>query len=1003
MILEITAALALGVVPLVPGHEVRGAVGAGETRGFSIVTSSEQFITGVVDQGEIDLAVSVLDPGGARVATYDARKRGPELVSFYASVAGAYRIEVRTVTAAVRPALFSIRFENGRPKTHADDQWIAAAALTTEAKLLFDKRDAESTRQAIDRCRRALTAWRALDNRPAELAVMAGLGFGLYVTNDYAAADESFREALTLSRQLGDRRTEAEVLNNLAANALPLGHIPEAVALLRQALDLWHALNVPYGEASASSNLGVLLWQSGDFDEARWRCERAIAIVRSLHDRRGEAFALNNAAMVLDTMGERSRALAYLARAAQLFRQTGDRLSEGGVLTRRARIQLAIDRPRAALASARAGLQLTRQSADRLAEADALEVTGRAAAAVGDPMQARQDYEAALALYGIVKSRRGQADALQDLGVSRLAAGDAHAALPFFTQALELRRALGLRSVEAETLARIAQAERQAGDFAGARGHAEAALAIVEQLRAGVLERELRASYSSVIQRYYAEYVDLLIERHRREPDAGLAALAFDAVERARARGHVEQMRESLAGISPLVDAALLTRERELRREIHYWSWQLWQQGDRAAGSGRDAVIRATLDRLLTAHGDAEAEIRRADPRRDAWLRPPPVPLAQIQREIVDEDSVLVEYFMGEQRGVVWAITADRVEVAGLPGRAAIERRARRFYRSVSTDAGAGAPLRTARDRDAAVLSRTLLAPISIALARRRVIIVADGALHFVPFAALPTPGGTGPLAVDHEIVILPSATTLALLRRDLVARPPAPNLLAVLADPVFDPADVRVKPNANTATVAPSEDLSRRLSRLPFSREEGDGILSLARSSKNLRAFDFDASRAVAISDALSSYRFIHFATHAVANDEHPDLSAIVLSLIDRAGRPQNGFLRLNDVYNLRLRADMVVLSACETAVGKQAGGEGLQSLARGFFHAGAARVVAPLWRISDESAAAFMKLFYGALLGKRPRSPAAALKTAQLAMRAQTRWSDPYYWAAFVLQGEP
>ena len=145
-----------------------------------------------------------------------------------------------------------------------------------------------------------------------------------------------------------------------------------------------------------------------------------------------------------------------------------------------------------------------------------------------------------------------------------------------------------------------------------------------------------------------------------------------------------------------------------------------------------------------------------------------------------------------------------------------------------------------------------------------------------------------------------------------------------------------------------------------------------------------------------------MHFATHAIQDDVHPQLSAIVLSLTDEGGRPQNGFLRLNDIYNLQLRADLVVLSACETAVGKQMAGEGLLSVARGFFHAGAARVMATLWKVDDEATATFMQLFYTAMQARDSRSPAAAPGTAQNAMRAQKRWQSPYLWAGFVLQGE-
>jgi CHAT domain-containing protein len=167
------------------------------------------------------------------------------------------------------------------------------------------------------------------------------------------------------------------------------------------------------------------------------------------------------------------------------------------------------------------------------------------------------------------------------------------------------------------------------------------------------------------------------------------------------------------------------------------------------------------------------------------------------------------------------------------------------------------------------------------------------------------------------------------------------------------------------------------------------------------LHATGFDANRAAAVSPALAEYRIVHLATHGVLNTRQPDLSGVVLSLVDAAGRPQDGFLRLHDIYNLRLNADLVVLSACQTALGRDVGGEGLVGLTRGFMYAGAKAVVASLWQVDDESTSELMKRFYRGMLEEK-RRPADALRAAQLDMSRQRRWSAPFHWAGFVLQGD-
>src|SRR5207244_13170327 len=170
----------------------------------------------------------------------------------------------------------------------------------------------------------------------------------------------------------------------------------------------------------------------------------------------------------------------------------------------------------------------------------------------------------------------------------------------------------------------------------------------------------------------------------------------------------------------------------------------------------------------------------------------------------------------------------------------------------------------------------------------------------------------------------------------------------------------------------------------------------------QGMQALDFKASRATVMSPVLGQYRMVHFATHGLVDSKHPELSGLVLSLVDEQGRPQNGFLGLQDIYNLNLPAELVVLSACETGLGKSIQGEGLVGLTRGFMYAGATRVVASLWKIDDLATAELMKQFYQGMLGREHLSPAAALRAAQLAMLKKRNREAPYYWAAFSLLGE-
>jgi len=332
-----------------------------------------------------------------------------------------------------------------------------------------------------------------------------------------------------------------------------------------------------------------------------------------------------------------------------------------------------------------------------------------------------------------------------------------------------------------------------------------------------------------------------------------------------------------------------------------------------------------------------------------------------------------------------------------------------------------------------------VLGPLGPELGAERLVVVADGALQYVPFSALSVVSGqlsvaqlnrpsNGQLTTDngpptiyrplmqhHEIISLPSASALAIQRQGLRNRQPAPNAVAVIADPVFSSADERLGVQTKTATAKQAQDSSANtriiehladdsgliIRRLKFTRQEADQILAQAPRAKSFRAIDFKANRATATGGELSKYRYVHFATHGYIDSERPGLSAIVLSLVDEKGNPQDGFLRANEIYNLNLPAELVVLSACETGLGKEIKGEGLVGLTQGFMYAGARRVVVSLWNVNDKATAELMARFYRGML-KENKTPAASLRTAQMEMSRQKQWQSPYYWAAFVLQGE-
>jgi CHAT domain-containing protein len=375
----------------------------------------------------------------------------------------------------------------------------------------------------------------------------------------------------------------------------------------------------------------------------------------------------------------------------------------------------------------------------------------------------------------------------------------------------------------------------------------------------------------------------------------------------------------------------------------------------------------------------------------------------------------LLEYSLGEARSFLFAATSSGVEGHELPGREVIETAARQVYEGLRVNDPRAA---TSDRRAAARLSDLLLAPVADRLAGQRLAIVADGALHYLPFAALPDPAAPGdPLLARHEVVVLPSASALAVQRKALAGRPPATKVLAVLADPVFGPPDPRLSgaraasgPVAAPSTLAAREPVFRGapsegllLDRLGWSRWEAEAIAGHAAAGEVRVELGFDADLDAVRAGGLRDHRIVHFATHGIVDSEHPELSALVLSLYDARGNPRDGLLRLPEIYRLDLDADLVVLSGCRTALGREVRGEGLVGLTRGFFAAGARSLVATLWPVQDRAAADLMDRFYRHLLDPdHPLPPAAALRAAQLELMRRPAQGDPYFWAAFAAYGD-
>jgi CHAT domain-containing protein/Flp pilus assembly protein TadD len=939
-----------------------------------------------------------------------------------------YRVASTTIRVWLLVSLLLVVTSLSARDTRANDPSLTAATITAEADHLRAEQTEAANIQAIEKYREAAARWRdegklantatALRNageilqllgssadpkRTYEEALLMAqrtqdqleaarihndLAYVYFLTGDNDQARQHCQTALRVARSLHERSIEAEALY-LLGESFYNTDLAKATTLQKQSLAIWRELAQQRGQAMSLIALGYYYAGSQRAD-AYTSCQEALSLARSAKDFGVETLALIATGNIKRKFGEKQEALTAYQSAKVLAERIGDKTSLAMAIGGVSAVSLEMNDLQTALEYCERAAELFEANGQKWGAAEGKMNLGTIYHALGDEQKALENLNEALARFHTLKLRRLESITLRTIGLVYDAQGNSQGALKSFQQALALlnaekdqrqaaytlnclgkayesqnqldraeryyRQALALAQrssdPESEMLSfyNLAHLERGRGYLDQAARDISSAIRIGETVRTNVSSQDLRTSYFATVRDSYDLYLDILLLQHKRDPAAGFDREAFAASEKARARSLLE-------GINPL---------------------------------------------------------------------PQTLNLKETQQQILNDETTLVEFALTDERSYAWAITRNSAVVFELASRKEIDASAKRLYELITAHqivSGESVEARAEREANAdaampaeiALLSKLLLGPLTGRLNTRRLLVVPDGALQYIPFQILLDPDSHASLISQHEIVYQPSASTLAVLLSEIAARKTATNSIAVFADPVFESSDPRLNRQAPNSSGQASELYAVRralrdagvtpdglqVPRLLASGREADEITALAPRSTSLKAVGFAANRDRVFSSELASYRIVHIATHGIIDNERPELSGIVLSLFDEQGNPQNGFLRLRDIYNLKLPADLVVLSACSTALGKDVKGEGLIGLTRGFMNAGAAGVVASLWKVDDEATAELMKHFYTALFNKG-LPPAAALREAQLELAKYPRWQSPYYWAGFVIQGQ-
>lgn len=868
--------------------------------------------------------------------------------------------------------------------------------LAPEAQTIFNQaliflRDSEqSHRQRGDRFERAQS--------------LNLIGYTYYNMGDYAEAPRYYRMAAEIYRDLDEWQSEMMPVSNIAVIDFDRGYLINAVQAWERNLDLFPPDGSIEERTYLLNNLSAAYLALGQTDLALGGFSKALELSREIGARSEEGHALNGIGLTYVATGESELGMEYLERGLAIRRETNDGRgivsalnALGGLYLEQGDIQSALAAHREAEITAasprdraRAQLRLSEDLVEAGKPAEALSVLQ----AAGDTARKQQ-----LVLL--------QADVHRLSGEAHLAGGDSNASVGDFQRALTTYEELLLIAEQSQCHYGLSRGYAAAGNLEQSVQHARAAIEAIETMRNRLTTPQLRAFFLSSRQEYFAQLISALLDLAGSEPNQADVYIrqALAISEQARARALVDLFSETAPDTEDEEQDAKQTELYRVLGEARYRLKMLLEEPPAAEVLNEIELTKQTLAETENALNLLEIERRQTDPTL-AQLAAPTILDTDAIQSMLEPEMTLLQYSLGKESSHVFWVTRKQIRVWPLPAREKIETEARNLYARLSMPATTRADRQQLQEALAA-FSSTILPPETEQL-HPKLLIAADGVLQYLPFAALMStqaPASPESLLENHVVVTLPSLSALAAIRQQNENDGMRGRDIALFADPVFSIDDPRFTTFESTpaidVTLRQPGDSVEKLPRLPATAGEAQAIVGLVDPGQSLLATGFDASRSTVLDAKLDDYRIVHFATHGLIDSRYPALSALAFSQIDAQGNSIDSMLRLHDIYNVQLNADLVTLSACSTALGREISGEGLTGLTQGFMHAGSRAVLASLWQVPDRATSELMKRFYQNLLQQQQR-PAEALRNAQMDLSSHARWRHPYYWGGFVLQGD-
>ncbi len=858
------------------------------------------------------------------------------------------------------------------------------------------------------------------DNTPNHARALSHFSSGIYqyFYGDVRTANTDFEDAVKFSAESVEPFVLTQSLFYSGFSQLRLGNTLPALNLMREALARSEQLGYQRGVALAHREIGYIHFYLGErqvaldsFRTSELMLPRQGAVIE-------RARVFNAIGLVYRDFDDLMSAERYFEDAEESFISAGYPL---GALT--ALLNLCDLYTRVGQADrARRSYLLAQERAEDLGDEFQMSL---AAEGLGKLELFSKNFDNAVNHFkrslALTKKSGTDSNTISELlGAAYELKGDLRRARIQYNFVLAVNDRMGNTIYRAKNLFDLARLDYLEGSFQSSFDRMLESLRLTEEVYASVDSASLRRSYLGHSQHRFELMSVLTAQKANvsKRPEDVKQSLIY--LERARARSLSDNLRINNSRISTPEDQARLFHERHLLASLTAKNDRLTNLRLRDRNDPEVHTVEVEISRILEDLDDIRSSDQRDDPNSSLIRKPTDFDLTGLQRDVLDADEVLIAYFLSETESYLWLADRTTIEVYPLSAGNLIEKAVDSLNERLQTQASASErpfeeraeTLRFADAEYAAAarnLSDIILGPVAEKIQGKRLIMVPDGKLNYFPISALPMPNSESddPILLTNEVIYQPSAQTYVLLKKIGQERKDenAKDLL-VFSDPVFNPADERLtgieiaaKNNETTPYRFRLVESFSSLSRLPASRNEAETVSKAVGGSDLFMGFD--ATRERLLSTNLADYKVIHLATHGFLDPERPELSSLVFSRYDQTGQQLDESIRMHDIYSMKLNADLVVLSACQTGTGKEVKGEGVMGLNTAFLQAGARSVVSTLWQVEDNAANHLMKEFYERMAADG-MSPSAALRAAQIKLYQDPQFRSPFFWAAFTVHGD-